>query len=109
VARTGDHTILLLGGVVIVLPIFFSLNSLVNSSNIKAMDFNRSRARREKDKATKVRLAMSLVAMKKKRRMVEIVQYLKDLVNFANLRRQAPERSFSLPPRGPPRNREKLC
>ncbi|MFA7110277.1 MAG: hypothetical protein WC160_02005, partial [Bacilli bacterium] len=64
-------TILLLGGVVIVSLFFFSrLNNSVNSSNSKAMDFNRSRARRED--STKVRFSDVAGCDEEKAEMVEI-------------------------------------
>ena len=92
-------TLLLLGGVVIVSLFFFSrLNNSVNSSNTKAMDFNRSRARRED--STKIRFSDVAGCDEEKAEMVEIVQYLKEPRKFAKFGAKLPKGVLLVGPPG---------
>ncbi|MFA5421390.1 MAG: ATP-dependent zinc metalloprotease FtsH [Bacilli bacterium] len=92
-------TILLLGGVVIVSLFFFSrLNNSVNSSNTKAMDFNRSRARRED--STKIRFSDVAGCDEEKAEMVEIVQYLKEPRKFSKFGAKLPKGVLLVGPPG---------
>jgi len=92
-------TILLIGGVVVVSLFFFSrLNTSVNSANSKAMDFNRSRARRED--STKVRFSDVAGCDEEKAEMVEIVQYLKEPRKFAKFGAKLPKGVLLVGPPG---------
>ena len=92
-------TILLLGGVVVVSLFFFSrLNNSVNGANSKAMDFNRSRARRED--STKVRFSDVAGCDEEKAEMVEIVQYLKEPKKFAKFGAKLPKGVLLVGPPG---------
>ncbi len=92
-------TILLLGGVVVVSLFFFSrLNNSVNNSNTKAMDFNRSRARREDN--AKVRFSDVAGCDEEKAEMIEIVQYLKEPRKFAKFGAKLPKGVLLVGPPG---------
>lgn len=92
-------TILLLGGIVIVGVFFFSrLNSSVNGANTKAMEFNRSRARRED--STKVRFSDVAGCDEEKAEMIELVQYLKEPRKFAKFGAKLPKGVLLVGPPG---------
>jgi len=97
--QTWGPTILTLGGVILVSVFLFSrLNNSVNGANTKAMEFNRSRARRED--STKVRFSDVAGCDEEKAEMVEIVQYLKEPKKFSKFGAKLPKGVLLVGPPG---------
>lgn len=92
-------TILMLLGVIVVSVFFFSrLSSSVGGANTKAMDFNKSRARREDN--SKVNFSDVAGCEEEKEEMVEIVQYLKEPKKFLKFGAKLPKGVLLVGPPG---------
>lgn len=77
-------TILVVGGsAVIFLFLFSRMNASVNSSNNKALEFNKSRARREDNSKTKFNDVAG--ADEEKAELVEVVEYLRNPGKYTKL------------------------
>src|SRR5574344_1102698 len=97
--ETWGPTLLLIAGTVILAIFLFSrMSSSVNSSNNKAMDFNRSRARRED--TSKIRFTDVAGCDEEKAEMVEIVQYLKEPKKFSKFGAKLPKGVLLVGPPG---------
>ena len=92
-------TLLMLGGSAIVVIFLFSrLSRSVNSSNTSAMEFNKSRARREKN--SKVKFDDVAGADEEKAEMKELVDYLKDPSKFTKFGAKLPKGVLLVGPPG---------
>lgn len=92
-------TILMLLGVIVVSVFFFSrLNNSVSGANTKAMDFNKSRARREDN--GKVNFSDVAGCEEEKEEMIEIVQYLKEPKKFLKFGAKLPKGVLLVGPPG---------
>ena len=92
-------TILIVGGGIILVFIFFSrMSASVNSSNNKAMEFNRSRARRED--TSKIRFTGVAGADEEKAELVEMVDYLKNPKKYSEFGAKLPKGVLLVGPPG---------
>ncbi len=92
-------TIILVGGsAIITILLFMRLSSSINGSNNKAMDFNRSRAKRMTN--SKVRFDDVAGADEEKVEMAELVQYLKEPRKFAKFGAKLPKGILLVGPPG---------
>lgn len=92
-------TIIMLGGSVIIVFFLFSrLAGSVGASNNKALDFNKSRAKREN--ASKVRFSDVAGADEEKVEMQEIVSYLKEPKKYAKFGAKLPKGILLVGPPG---------
>jgi len=97
--ETWGPTILIVGGSAILFIFLFSkMSSSVNSSNSKALEFNKSRARRED--TSKVRFDDVAGCDEEKAEMVEIVQYLKEPKKFSKFGAKLPKGVLLVGPPG---------
>lgn len=92
-------TILIVGGGIILVFIFFSrMSASVNNSNNKAMEFNRSRARRED--TSKIRFTDVAGADEEKAELVEMVDYLKNPKKYSEFGAKLPKGVLLVGPPG---------
>ena len=92
-------TLLMLGGSIIVVVFLFSrLSKSVGASNNSALEFNKSRARREKN--SKVRFDDVAGADEEKTEMKELVDYLKDPHKFTKFGAKLPKGVLLVGPPG---------
>lgn len=92
-------TIFVVGGSALVFLFIFSrMNSSVNNTNNKALEFNRSRARREDN--SKVKFADVAGAEEEKAELVELVEYLKTPAKFTRLGAKLPRGILLVGPPG---------
>ncbi len=92
-------TIFVVGGSALVFLFIFSrMNSSVNNTNNKALEFNRSRARREDN--SKVKFADVAGAEEEKAELVELVEYLKTPAKFTRLGAKLPRGVLLVGPPG---------
>lgn len=92
-------TLLTVGGsIVLVLFLISRMNNSVNSANSKALDFNKSRARREE--SSRIRFSDVAGCEEEKAEMVEIVQYLKEPKKFSRLGAKLPKGVLLVGPPG---------
>ncbi|MCX5775472.1 MAG: ATP-dependent zinc metalloprotease FtsH [Firmicutes bacterium] len=97
--QTWGPTILIVGGSAVLFIFLFSkMSSSVNSSNNKALEFNRSRARRED--TSKVKFDDVAGCDEEKAEMVEIVQYLKEPKKFSKFGAKLPKGVLLVGPPG---------
>jgi cell division protease FtsH len=97
--QTWGPTLLIVGGSVLLFIFLFSrMNASVNSANAKALDFNRSRARREE--TSKIRFSDVAGCEEEKNEMIEIVQYLKDPKKFSKFGAKLPRGVLLVGPPG---------
>lgn len=97
--QTWGPTILIVGGSAVLFIFLFSkMSSSVNSSNSKALDFNRSRARRED--TSKVKFDDVAGCDEEKAEMVEIVSYLKEPKKFSKFGAKLPKGVLLVGPPG---------
>ncbi len=97
--ETWGPTLLIVGGSAILFIFLFSkMSSSVNSSNSKALEFNKSRARRED--TSKVRFEDVAGCDEEKAEMVEIVQYLKEPKKFSKFGAKLPKGVLLVGPPG---------
>lgn len=97
--ETWGPTIVLVGATAIVAFFLFSrLNNSVNSSNNKAMDFNKSRARREEN--SKIRFSDVAGCDEEKAEMQELVTYLKEPKKFSKFGAKLPKGVLLVGPPG---------
>ncbi len=94
----GPTIILLAGTVIVAIFLFSRLSSSVNSSNNKALDFNKSRARRED--TSKIRFDDVAGCDEEKAEMVEIVSYLKEPKKFSKFGAKLPKGILLVGPPG---------
>lgn len=96
---TWGPTIIIVGvGVLLMIILFSGLSRSVNSSNNKALDFNRSRARRVD--TSKVKFADVAGCDEEKAEMVEVVQYLKEPKKFSKFGAKLPKGILLIGPPG---------
>lgn len=96
---TWGPTLLIIGGSTALFIFLFSrMNASVNSSNNKALEFNKSRARRED--SSKIRFSDVAGCEEEKAEMVEIVQYLKDPKKFSKFGAKLPRGVLLVGPPG---------
>jgi len=96
---TWGPTLLIIGGSTALFIFLFSrMNASVNSSNNKALEFNKSRARRED--TSKIRFSDVAGCEEEKAEMVEIVQYLKDPKKFSKFGAKLPRGVLLVGPPG---------
>lgn len=96
---TWGPTLLIIGGSTALFIFLFSrMNSSVNNSNNKALEFNKSRARRED--TSKIRFTDVAGCEEEKAEMVEIVQYLKEPKKFSKFGAKLPRGVLLVGPPG---------
>jgi cell division protease FtsH len=92
-------TILVVGGSALIFMFLFSrMNNSVNSSNNKAMDFNKSRAKREDN--SKIKFTDVAGADEEKAELVEMVEYLKNPNKYTKLGAKLPKGVLLVGPPG---------
>jgi cell division protease FtsH len=92
-------TIFVVGGSALVFLFIFSrMNASVNSTNNKALEFNRSRARREDN--SKIKFNDVAGAEEEKTELVELVEYLKNPAKFTRLGAKLPRGVLLVGPPG---------
>ncbi|MFA6675787.1 MAG: AAA family ATPase, partial [Bacilli bacterium] len=92
-------TIVMLGGSVLLVVFLFSrMSSSISGSNNKALEFNKSRARRET--SSKVKFADVAGAEEEKTEMKEIVDYLKEPKKFSKFGAKLPKGILLVGPPG---------
>ena len=92
-------TIIMLGGsIIICLLLFVRLSSSINGSNNKALEFNKSRARRMTN--SKVKFSDVAGAEEEKTEMAELVSYLKEPKKFAKFGAKLPKGVLLVGPPG---------
>ena len=92
-------TIIMLGGsVLIVILLFFRLSGTVNGANNRALDFNKSRARRMTN--SKIHFEDVAGAEEEKTEMAELVSYLKEPKKFAKFGAKLPKGVLLVGPPG---------
>jgi len=97
--QSWGPTILIIGGGAVLLIFLFSrMSASVNSSNTKALEFNRSRARRED--TSKVKFDDVAGCDEEKAEMIEIVQYLKEPKKFSKFGAKLPKGVLLVGPPG---------
>jgi cell division protease FtsH len=94
----GPTIILLAGTVLIAIFLFSRLNSSVNNTNSKALDFNKSRARRED--TSRVRFSDVAGCDEEKAEMVELVDYLKQPKKYSKYGAKLPKGVLLVGPPG---------
>ena len=94
----GPTIIMLAGSAVVVIFLFSRLSRSVGSSNNAALEFNKSRARREKN--SKVRFDDVAGADEEKTEMKELVDYLKDPQKFTKYGAKLPKGVLLVGPPG---------
>ena len=96
---TWGPTVIMLGGsAIIVIFLFSRLTRSVNNTNSTALEFNKSRARREKN--SKVRFDDVAGADEEKAEMKELVDYLKDPQKFTKFGAKLPKGVLLVGPPG---------
>ena len=92
-------TLLMLGGGILVVVFIFSrFSNSINSSNNKAMEFNKSRARRED--TSKIRFTDVAGADEEKAELVEMVDYLKNPKKYSQFGAKLPKGVLLVGPPG---------
>ena len=92
-------TIIITGGTILItIFLFAKLSGSIGASNNRALDFNRSRARREK--ASKIRFADVAGADEEKTEMAELVSYLKEPKKFTKYGAKLPKGVLLVGPPG---------
>ena len=94
----GPTIIMLVGSIFVVVFLFSRLTRSVNSSNNSAIEFNKSRARRERN--TKVRFDDVAGADEEKLEMKELVDYLKEPQKFTKFGAKLPKGVLLVGPPG---------
>ena len=94
----GPTLIMLLGSAVVVIFLFSRLSKSVGSANNSALEFNKSRARREKN--SKVKFDDVAGADEEKTEMKELVDYLKDPQKFTKYGAKLPKGVLLVGPPG---------
>ena len=94
----GPTVIMLVGSAIVVIFLFSRLSRSVGSANNSAMEFNKSRARREKN--SKVKFDDVAGADEEKTEMKELVDYLKDPQKFTKYGAKLPKGVLLVGPPG---------